>query len=71
MELEMSRFYKLSEVSGIVGVPQSTLSRYAREGRIPAQRYGKLWRMSGEAVQYMLEHGAGEPQTANGQGATS
>lgn len=62
MEIEDSKFYKMSEVSAITGVPQSTLTKYARQSRIKAIRVGKLWRMNGEWVKEFLENGTENPE---------
>lgn len=61
-DIQESRFYKLSEVMAITGIPQSTLTQYAREGRIKAVKMGKIWRMTGAALQELLTNGTTEPR---------
>lgn len=61
-EIERSRFYKLSEVTSITGIPQSTLTKYAREGRIKATKVGKLWRMTGDWVIDFMQNGTEYPE---------
>lgn len=61
-EIERSRFYKLSEVTSITGIPQSTLTKYAREGRIKATKVGKLWRMTGDWVIDFMQNGTEDPE---------
>ncbi len=55
--IDNTRAYKLSEMSAITGVPQTTLTRWARAGQIKARKAGKLWRITGEGIKYFLEHG--------------
>jgi excisionase family DNA binding protein len=62
VELEQDKLYKLSEVSKITNIPQSTLAKYARESRIKATKFGKIWRMSGEWVKEFMEHGTENPE---------
>jgi excisionase family DNA binding protein len=57
-ELDETRAYRLSEMAAITGVPQSTLTRWARLGLINAQKLGRNWRISGKWIQYYLDHGA-------------
>lgn len=56
-ELDPTRAYLLSEMSEITSVPQSTLTRWARGGMIPARKAGKFWRITGEGIQHFLKYG--------------
>ena len=59
--LDTLRTYKLSEVSSMTGIPQTTLSRWAREGKIEVLKTGRLWRMTAYAIQHLLENGTIDP----------
>ena len=65
-ELDSTRAYKLSEMSLITGVPQTTLTRWARNGQIKARKAGKLWRITGDGIRYFLEHGTEEKGEQHG-----
>lgn len=62
MDIQETRFYRLSEVSTLTGIPHSTLNTYARQGKIRAAKMGKIWRMNGESVKKLLEYGTEEPK---------
>lgn len=57
MAIEIDKLYKLSEVAKIIGVTSKTISAWAREGRIPAVKMGREWRLAGKAVIDLMEHG--------------
>ena len=46
-------FMDTGEVAEWLGVPEYTVTREAREGRLPARKVGKGWRFSRTAI---LEH---------------
>lgn len=59
--LDPTKAYTISEMSAITGVPKTTLTRWARLGQIKTVKAGKLWRITGDGIQYFLDHGT-EPK---------
>lgn len=69
---EPKEFMDTAEVAAWLGVPEYTVTREAREGRLPARKVGRGWRFSRTAI---LEHFRGSdasvadvptPESANG-----
>ena len=50
---EPKEFMDTAEVATWLGVPEYTVTREAREGRLPARKVGRGWRFSRTAI---LEH---------------
>ena len=59
MPWENDRFYKFSEISRATGIPQASLTRYARQGRLDAVKLGGHWSMIGQRVREFLASGTG------------
>lgn len=55
------------EVAGLVGVKESTVWRWCREGRLPALKIGKHWRIRREVLEDFLKRGENQPTTLAGQ----
>ena len=68
--MEATTFLKLSDVSRLTGVPQSTLNLYARTGQIRAFKLGKLWRMTEQDVKAMMKYPETAQADAGGAGNT-
>jgi excisionase family DNA binding protein len=56
----MSDFYTLDEVAKIVGVHIRTVRNFVRDGRLPATRIGKQYRVAAEDLSKLT----GQPATA-------
>lgn len=54
------------EVAGLMGVKESTVWRWCREGRLPALKVGKHWRVRREVLEDFLKRGE-SPTTLVGQ----
>lgn len=50
---EQNEFMDTAEVAAWLGVPEYTVTREAREGRLPARKVGRGWRFSRTAI---LDH---------------
>lgn len=48
-------YYSTSEMAAMMGVAKSTILERAREGTIPALRFGRLWRFPKQKVEAWLE----------------
>ena len=59
MPWEDDRFYKFSEIARATGIPQESLTRYARQGRLDAVKVGGHWSMLGSKVRQFLDSGTG------------
>ncbi len=46
----------IDELSLYLKIPRSTLYKLAQESRIPAQKVGRQWRFSKQAIDRWLEH---------------
>lgn len=46
----------IKELSAYLKVPQSTLYKLVREGKIPSQKVGRHWRFHKEAIDEWLRH---------------
>lgn len=53
MESQPREFMDTPQVAEWLGVPEYTVTREAREGRLPARKVGRGWRFSRTAI---LEH---------------
>lgn len=51
------RVYTLDEVSTILKVSKRTLYNYIKEGKLPAVKMGKYWRVSQECLQTFIATG--------------
>ncbi len=65
---EPKEFLTTSEVAAWLGVPEYTVTREAREGRLPARKVGRGWRFSRTAI---LEHFRGSNAPAQPGPASS
>jgi len=52
------------EVAAYLGVSEKTALRRMRDGRVPAERVGKLWRASPDVVRRLFEHKHHAPPAA-------
>ena len=57
MQYESERFYGLNEISADLRIPQSSLQRWAREGKIKAVTFGKKWMVDGAEVERLRREG--------------
>jgi excisionase family DNA binding protein len=46
-----ARLHTIAQVSGLTGVPASTIAQWAQQERIEAQKWGKLWYVNIEDVE--------------------
>lgn len=49
--------YTLDEVADILKVTKRTLYTYVKEGKLPAVKMGKYWRVSADALQGFISTG--------------
>ena len=49
--------YTLDEVADILKVTKRTLYTYVKEGKLPAVKMGKYWRVSKESLQAFISTG--------------
>ena len=55
----MERFLTPVEVAEILRVKTSTVKRWLREGKLPGQKLGRLWRVKLSDLEKLKELGAG------------
>ena len=67
------KVYTLDEVADILKVSRRTLYTYVKEGKLPAVKMGKYWRVSQESLQAFISTGttAAEAKRANTDLASS
>ena len=51
------KVYTLDEVADILKVSRRTLYTYVKEGKLPAVKMGKYWRISQESLQAFISTG--------------
>ena len=51
------KVYTLDEVADILKVSRRTLYTYVKEGKLPAVKMGKYWRVSQESLQTFVSTG--------------
>lgn len=51
------RLYTTPEASGILGVSTRTVKQYAAHGKIQAQKIGRAWRFTDEALRILMSGG--------------
>ena len=51
------KVYTLDEVADILKVSRRTLYTYVKEGKLPAVKMGKYWRVSQESLQAFISTG--------------
>lgn len=51
------KVYTLDEVAEILKVTKRTLYNYVKEGKLPAVKMGKYWRVSAESLQAFISTG--------------
>ena len=51
------KIYSLEEVADILKVSRRTLYTYVKEGKLPAVKMGKYWRVSHENLQAFISTG--------------
>lgn len=51
------KVYTLEEVAEILKVSRRTLYTYVKEGKLPAVKMGKYWRVSQESLQAFISTG--------------
>jgi excisionase family DNA binding protein len=44
----------LKDLAGYLKIPVSTIYKFVREGKIPAQKVGRQWRFSKSAIDHWL-----------------
>ena len=47
--------YTLTEIADILKVSQKTVYRYVRDGKIPATKVGRQWRITEQALKEYLK----------------
>ena len=57
MKLDADRLYKVGEISEVLGIPRSSITRWARQGRIPAKKVGANWFLTGAEVEHIRKYG--------------
>ena len=64
--VENKKLYTLAEISDYLGLPEETVYKYARHGRIPASKIGRFWRFDlGEVDQWVGRHSNRAPDELN------
>jgi len=63
MKIEPDRVYTAKEVSELLQIAYRSVLRYCAEGKIPAIRVGKFWRVYGKHLLAFLE-GLSEPDVS-------
>lgn len=53
------RLYTLEEVQGILKLSRRTLYNYIKDGKLPAVKIGKYWRVNHEDLQEFVKQGTG------------
>ena len=61
-EFEKEKLYTLQQVASVTGIKAENLRYWANHGQIRAKKYGRAWMMTGENVQYFLDHGTDDPR---------
>ena len=58
------KVYTLDEVADILKVSRRTLYNYIKEGKLPAVKMGKYWRVSQDTLEAFISTGTGvaDPQ---------
>lgn len=54
----LERLFDAHEVAEQCKVSEKSLHKWAREGRIPAVKFGRLWRFRKSAIEQFLDHQA-------------
>ena len=57
-EPRLERLFDAHEVAEQCKVSEKSLHKWAREGRIPAVKFGRLWRFRKSAIDEFLDHQA-------------
>ncbi|HTV10192.1 MAG TPA: helix-turn-helix domain-containing protein [Candidatus Aquilonibacter sp.] len=57
-EQRLERLFDAHEVAEQCKVSEKSLHKWAREGRIPAVKFGRLWRFRKSAIDAFLDHQA-------------
>ncbi len=57
MELDKDRLYKVGDISDFLGIPRSSITRWARTGQIPAKKIGANWFLTGEEIMDIKKNG--------------
>lgn len=55
--MNISKVYTLDEVADLLHLTKRTLYNYVKEGKLPAVKIGKYWRVSEENLQKFLTNG--------------
>lgn len=51
----MEEYYTIEQISKLLNMHPKTLQRYIREGKLPAAKVGKAWRISGHDLSVFIE----------------
>ena len=63
MEDKPGDILTIEELSAYLKIPESTLYKIVREGKIPSQKVGRHWRFRKEAIDNWLDQmGSKEPE---------
>lgn len=63
MENELGDILTIEELSTYLKIPESTLYKIVREGKIPSKKVGRHWRFRKEAIDNWLDQkGKKEPE---------
>jgi len=55
VEYIMARMLTVNEVADRVGLHMETIRRYIREGKLPASKFGRVWRVAEEDLKVFIE----------------
>jgi len=56
-------FYSVEDVKAMLKISEGTLYRYIKEGKIPAVKFGRRYRISEETLKAFAEGRGGDPIT--------
>lgn len=51
----MNKYYTVEQISELLSMHPKTIQRYIREGKLPANKIGKSWRISGHDLSVFAE----------------
>ena len=57
----MDKYYSVEQIAKLLALHTKTVQRYIREGKLPARKIGKYWRVSGHALSLFVEGEAERP----------
>ena len=60
---KFERLIDSEEAAALLGVDRLTVTKLAREGKVPAVLIGKLWRFRASAIEAWIQSSFAEPPT--------